>query len=151
MAAFNLDAFERGALLVCLAAHLDLRYERLYGYLQDDVTRKRPSVNLVLNLLCAPGEDRLNRLAYFAEGAPLVNHHLLERVVPFEKTNRLTLTIVRPHLVHLTDQRPTPFELPGELGGYRGGLAEPHRPSVGTVPMKHDFQKHRAVRVLAIP
>jgi len=29
----------------------DLRDERLYAYLQDDVTRRRPSVDLVLRLL----------------------------------------------------------------------------------------------------
>jgi len=48
---FELDAFELEALLVCLAPDLDLRYERLYAYLQDDVTRRRPSVDLVLRLL----------------------------------------------------------------------------------------------------
>jgi SpoVK/Ycf46/Vps4 family AAA+-type ATPase len=48
---FELDAFEQEALLVCLAPDLDLRYERLYAYLQDDVTRRRPSVDLVLRLL----------------------------------------------------------------------------------------------------
>src|SRR5438045_1134532 len=48
---FQLDAFDLDAFLICLAPTLDLRYERLYGYLQDDVTRRRPSVNLVLDLL----------------------------------------------------------------------------------------------------
>ena len=49
---FGLTPFDRDALLICLAPELDLRYERLYAYLQDDVTKKRPSVDLVLNLLC---------------------------------------------------------------------------------------------------
>lgn len=35
--AFQLDHFEMDALLVCLAPCLDPRYERLYGYLQDDL------------------------------------------------------------------------------------------------------------------
>ena len=37
----GLDAFELDAFLICLAPTLDLRYERLYGYLQDDVTANR--------------------------------------------------------------------------------------------------------------
>ncbi|HFD38475.1 MAG TPA: ATP-binding protein [Anaerolineae bacterium] len=79
-AAFDLAPFDYDALLVCLAPALDLRYERLYGYLQDDVTRKRPRVNLVLDLLCGPGPERLQNLARFAPDAPLFKHHLLERV-----------------------------------------------------------------------
>ena len=47
---FHLDQFEIDALLICLAPELDLRYERLFSYLQDDVTKKRPSVDLVLRL-----------------------------------------------------------------------------------------------------
>ena len=47
-------------LLVCLAPELDLRYERLYAYLQDDVTRKRPTVDLALNLLCPSTEAKLS-------------------------------------------------------------------------------------------
>jgi ATP-dependent 26S proteasome regulatory subunit len=77
MNAFALDRFELEILLVCLAPALDLRYERLYGYLQDDVTRKRPSVNLVLDLLCEPGYQRQAKLPYFAKEAPLERHRLL--------------------------------------------------------------------------
>jgi SpoVK/Ycf46/Vps4 family AAA+-type ATPase len=90
--AFGLDRFEVDTLLICLAPTLDLRYERLYGYLQDDVTRKRASVNLVLDLLCEPdpsttlrqgsgrGPDRLKTLSHFADDAPLFRYQLLERV-----------------------------------------------------------------------
>jgi hypothetical protein len=78
--AFGLDRFALDAFLVCLAPTLDLRYERLYGYLQDDVTRRRPTVNLILDLLCDPGPQRLARLEAFADDAPLLAHDLLERV-----------------------------------------------------------------------
>jgi SpoVK/Ycf46/Vps4 family AAA+-type ATPase len=54
---FDLDTFEREALLVCLAPDVDLRYERLYAYLQDDVSRRRPTVDLVLRLLGVPGRQ----------------------------------------------------------------------------------------------
>ena len=49
---FGLSTLDIDILLICLAPELDNRYERLYAYLQDDVTRKRPSVDLVFNLLC---------------------------------------------------------------------------------------------------
>jgi hypothetical protein len=78
--ACGLNPFELDAFLVCLAPMLDLRYERLYGYLQDDVTRRRASVNLILDLLCEPGPARLLQLARFAEDAPLFASGLLERV-----------------------------------------------------------------------
>lgn len=48
---FGLSRREVDILLICLAPEIDLRYERLFGYLQDDITKKRPSVDLVLNLL----------------------------------------------------------------------------------------------------
>ncbi len=75
---FNLDRFERDALLICLAPSLDIRYEQLYGYLQDNLNRRRPTVNLVLNLLCEPGPERLLKLPYFVEDAPLHRYHLIQ-------------------------------------------------------------------------
>ena len=83
-AAFGLDRFDVDTLLVCLAPALDLRYERLYAFLQDDVTRKRPTVSLVLDLLGGVDPaDRLPLLLRFGglRGAtPLFEHRLLERV-----------------------------------------------------------------------
>jgi len=76
--AFGLSRFEVDALLICLAPALDLRYERIYGYLQDDVTRKRPSVSLILDLLTPPGPERLLAQAHFDPASPLLHYHLLE-------------------------------------------------------------------------
>src|ERR1700675_1281761 len=50
---FGLSPFYLDVILIALAPEVDLRYERLYAYLQDDISRKRPSVNLALNLLCS--------------------------------------------------------------------------------------------------
>ncbi|MCP4933168.1 MAG: ATP-binding protein [bacterium] len=79
--AFNLSQFELDTLLIGVAPALDLRYERLYGYLLDDATRKRPSINLVLDLLCKPGPDRLLNLADFSDEAPLFKLGFLKKVV----------------------------------------------------------------------
>lgn len=75
---FDLDRFALDLLLVCLAPTLDLRYERLYGYLQDDVTRKRPTVNLGLDLLTQSGPARLLQLTHFTDESPLFKYYLLE-------------------------------------------------------------------------
>jgi SpoVK/Ycf46/Vps4 family AAA+-type ATPase len=74
---FELSAFDVDVLLVALAPELDLRYERLYAYLQDDVTKKRPSVDLTLNLLCPSLETKLAARPCFMPDAPLVKDQLL--------------------------------------------------------------------------
>jgi AAA+ superfamily predicted ATPase len=74
---FRLSPFELDVLLIAFAPEFDLRYERIYAYLQDDVTRKRPTVDLVLNLLCEGDAERLSRRAAFDETAPLLRHELV--------------------------------------------------------------------------
>jgi SpoVK/Ycf46/Vps4 family AAA+-type ATPase len=75
--AFGLSAFDLEVIVLALAPELDLRYERLYAYLQDDVTRRRPTVDLCLNLLCTSAGEKLARRAHFAPDAPLIGHGLL--------------------------------------------------------------------------
>lgn len=75
---FNLSAFDCDVLLLALAPELDLRYERIYGYIQDDVTKKRPTVNLALRLFCTSDAEMLAARARFAPGAPLLAHRLIQ-------------------------------------------------------------------------
>jgi hypothetical protein len=77
-ASFALDAFEIDVLLVCLSVEIDLRYERLYAYLQDDVTRKRPSVDLAMRLLAPAGSDLAALRRHFSASAPLLAHRLIQ-------------------------------------------------------------------------
>ena len=77
----GLSAFERCALLLCLAPELDRKYDRLFAYLQDDITRKRPSVDLVLTVLVATPTDRWRALHRFSAHAPLRRSGLLDVVV----------------------------------------------------------------------
>ena len=74
---FDLAPFEVDVILLALAPELDLRYERLYAYLQDDVTRRRPSVDLALNLLSPSAEARLTNRTRFGPKAPLIRHNLI--------------------------------------------------------------------------
>src|SRR5258705_8950710 len=49
---FALSQAEVDLLLIALAPELEPRYELLYAYVQNDYLRKRPSVDLALNLVC---------------------------------------------------------------------------------------------------
>lgn len=49
----GLNALEECALRFCLATELDAKYEKLFGYLQDDVTQRQPTLRLCARL-CAP-------------------------------------------------------------------------------------------------
>ena len=75
---FHLTPFEEQCLLVCLAPELDRKYEKLYAYLQDDVTRKKPSVDLVLNLLCETMPEKLAARLAFDPRSPLLKYRLLQ-------------------------------------------------------------------------
>jgi len=75
---FGLSGAEVDLLLIALAPELEPRYETLYAYLQDDVTRHRPSVNLALNLICRSDREKLFARRFFAPGAPLVHFQMLE-------------------------------------------------------------------------
>jgi hypothetical protein len=77
---FHLTPFELDAILICLAPELDLKYETLYAYLHNDVTKKQPSVNLILELLCPTGEQRMNARTAFYVQAPLLKYALLKLV-----------------------------------------------------------------------
>jgi hypothetical protein len=80
--AFDLTPFDLDTLLIATAPSLDLRYERIYGYLQDDVSKKRPTVNLALDLLSPGGIGRLEWLVRFEAKAPLIRHQLIELHAP---------------------------------------------------------------------
>jgi AAA+ superfamily predicted ATPase len=77
---FGLDGFEIDVLLVCLAPEIELRYERLFAYLQDDVTKKRPSVDLVTRLLARDSHDLLATRSHFLASSPLLAHRLVHIV-----------------------------------------------------------------------
>jgi len=75
---FGIEPFEADVLLACMAAEFDLRYEKLYAYLQDDVTRKRPTVDLLLNLLTPSAAQHLAARRHFLDDGALVRHRLID-------------------------------------------------------------------------
>lgn len=76
--AFRLESFDAAVVLVALAPEIDLRYERIFAFLQDDVTRKRPSVDLLLNVLTENAPQKLARRARFGTDSPLIHNGILQ-------------------------------------------------------------------------
>jgi hypothetical protein len=74
---FALSPFEVQVVVICLAPELDRKYDRLYAYVQDDITRKRPSVDLVLSLLCDTQAERWRARHAFSVAAPLFRAGIL--------------------------------------------------------------------------
>ncbi|OLE21101.1 MAG: hypothetical protein AUG44_28695 [Actinobacteria bacterium 13_1_20CM_3_71_11] len=75
--AFGLQSLDLDLLLLALAPDVDQRFERLYGYLHDDVTRRRASIGLALELVGAPALAASAR-GRLRPGAPLVAGGLVE-------------------------------------------------------------------------
>ena len=78
---YDLTAFDHAVAVLALAPEVDLRYERIYAYLQDDVTRRRPTVSLALDVLCPTAQSKLEWRSRFAPDAPLIRSGLL-RLTP---------------------------------------------------------------------
>jgi len=78
--AFDLSPFDIDLLLIALTLEVDLRYERLYAYLQDGVTRRRPSVDLALSLLCTSAATKVLGRAHFCADSPLTRRVLLRLI-----------------------------------------------------------------------
>ena len=140
-AAFALSPPDYGALLACLAPDLDLRFERLFAYLQNDVAKRRPCVQLLGRLFPddhdADGHDRslpVRRLT--ATDASLVGLRLVENARTADGGLAARELRVADGVLSfvLEADRPDP-----ELRG-RGRWRTPRRlPDVGNV-----FAAHRA-------
>ena len=75
---FGLSPAEVDLLLIAIGPELDLRYETLYAYLQNDVTRRNASVNLALDLICRSEDEKIKARQLFSSDAPLIHFRLIE-------------------------------------------------------------------------
>jgi len=93
---FDLSAFDVDTMLLCILPELDLRYQRLYAYLQDDVTKKSPTVDLVLRLLAGSFLPRLKARDALSLEAPLIRHHVVRFLdEPGQRTTPLLARALR--------------------------------------------------------
>ena len=74
---FGLSPFEQFALLVCVAPELDTLFETLYSYVQNDVTKKRPTPDLILKLFCSTLQECLAMRSPFSPAAKLLRIPLI--------------------------------------------------------------------------
>jgi SpoVK/Ycf46/Vps4 family AAA+-type ATPase len=77
---FALTPFEERCLIASLAPEVDRSYEKLYAYLQDDVTRKKPSIDLLMKLQLSSINDRLHARSAFESNSSLFKFRLLQIV-----------------------------------------------------------------------
>jgi hypothetical protein len=77
----GLDRFDAAALLLAAGPDLDLRFERVYGYANDDLTRRWPTADLLLNLLCRSIEEKAANRHRFASHSRLLESGLLQAIV----------------------------------------------------------------------
>jgi AAA+ superfamily predicted ATPase len=96
----RLTAFDVAVTVLALAPEIDLRYGGLYAYLQDDVTRRRPSVSLALDILSPSADARLAERQHFLASSPLIRHGLLTLVADPSHVNPTLLD----HYLKLDDR-----------------------------------------------
>jgi hypothetical protein len=78
---FGLSEFEADTCLLALAPEVELKYEVLYAYLNNDVTRKWPTRDLAFRLFHNPS-DRLDVWSTLSPGGTLFRSGLLRSVTP---------------------------------------------------------------------
>jgi hypothetical protein len=136
--AFGLSEPEYRIVVACLAPDLDLRFERYFAYLQNDVSRRRPSVHLLGKLfLDDPADGALLRFL-FASDLSLAGPRLLDLGraapdTPFVACQpRLTEGLIN-YLLEVDGSDP---DLKG-LGAWREGRPQPSEADY--------FRKHQDV------
>jgi hypothetical protein len=122
----GLTSFELRLLVTALVPDLDSRFERLYGYLNDDVTRRRASIGLALELAGAATTSAAARRALSPSG-PLVDLGLVlvedpER--PFLTRSLRVPDRVIAHLLGDASAEPATQLLLLDVEGYPSPLAD---------------------------
>lgn len=79
-AEFSLSAIERDILLLALAPELHLKYETIYAYLNNDVTRKWPTRDLALRLFSPSAEQTIDVHRCLLPDAVLFSNGLLQMI-----------------------------------------------------------------------
>lgn len=75
--AFGLTRSDLDILVLCMAPELNSGYERVFAYLQDDMTRRKPSVGLVMDILGPTFQERMTVRGRLTKKSPLVGKRLI--------------------------------------------------------------------------
>ncbi|MEV5953010.1 ATP-binding protein [Streptomyces sp. NPDC051987] len=139
-ARLRLTHLDTTVLLIALAPDLDRTFEPLYGYLNDDVGRRRATVGLALDLYGAPAHLAAAR-ARFHPTAPLCALGLLTVEEPERPFLSRSLRVPDRVLAHLLGD-PTPD--PALTGCLR-------EPAYDSEPADPEFVRRLAERITAGP
>src|SRR5262249_49922103 len=83
---FGLSTLEQDILLVVLAPEVESKYEALYAYLNNDVSKKTPTPDLVARLLSCDERSKLDvRAALMGDDATLLAQGLVRRLPGAER------------------------------------------------------------------
>jgi len=74
----NLSEFEKETILLCLAPEIDSSYGIVYAFLQDNISKKSVSPNLILDILCNTTEEKIIKKKYLSENSKLFKFGILE-------------------------------------------------------------------------
>ena len=99
-AVLGLTGLDVELLLVAVAPDVDSRFEQFYGYLNDDVTRRRATVGLALRLCGLPEGSAAGR-SRLAADAPLLRYGLLTVEESDRPLLSRTLRVPDPVVAHL--------------------------------------------------
>lgn len=88
---FKLNAFEEHCLILSLLCHFHRKYEKIFGYIQDDVTMKYPTVDLAVRL-CFPRENNHKPMEYYLE----LKHTLFKYFFEDQKESRTSSLLSTP-------------------------------------------------------
>ncbi|MFE5037982.1 AAA family ATPase [Streptomyces sp. NPDC056683] len=139
-ARLRLAPLDTTLLLIALAPDLDRTFEQLYGYLNDDVGRRRATVGLALDLYGAPAHLAAAR-ARFHPTAPLTALGLLTVEEPERPFLSRSLRVPDRVLAHLLGDDTPDAALTGHL----------REPSYGSAPADAEFTGRVAARIAAGP
>jgi AAA+ superfamily predicted ATPase len=73
----ELTPIERDILLLCLLPEIDVRYRRIFGYLQDDASRAHPTMELLLQILLHKVGSIEGARSYLEPAEPLLRNRIL--------------------------------------------------------------------------
>jgi len=74
---FELSDFEKYTILICIAPEIDLKFEKIYSYLQNNIAKKKPTVGFILDLLLDSAEEKISHRQYFLNNSILFRLHLV--------------------------------------------------------------------------
>jgi hypothetical protein len=134
---FDLNAFERNCLLLCLAIECERKYEKLFAYLQDDLTCKYPTIDLAIKLFCESKEDRIAARMAFSMEAPLSKYLLENNEENTERNTRLSYPLkLNSRLLEYFYQ---PLQIDPLLQAYTD-FFHPYQP-IGALLLDHEIQE----------